>query len=122
VELAYALQNKMSYASLKNRSGNFVEPSLETFQAAAASADWSKAKDFHLVITDAPGANSWPIAASSFVLMYKQAKDAARSKTALDFFKWALEKGQKQALALDYVALPDPLVKQIEAYWASTIK
>ncbi len=122
VELAYALQNKMSYASVKNRAGNFVEPSLETFQAAAASADWSTAKDFHLVITDAPGANSWPIAASSFVLMYKQAKDAARSKTALDFFKWALEKGQKQALALDYVALPDPLVKQIEAYWASTIK
>jgi phosphate transport system substrate-binding protein len=122
VELAYALQNKMSHASVKNRAGNFVEPSLETFQAAAASADWSKTKDFHLVITDAPGANSWPIAASSFVLMYKQPKDAARSKTALDFFKWALEKGQKQALALDYVALPDPLVKQIEAYWASTIK
>jgi phosphate transport system substrate-binding protein len=122
VELAYALQNKMSYASMKNSAGKFVEPSLESFQAAAASADWSKAKDFHLVITDAPGAASWPIAASSFVLMYKQPKDAARSKTALDFFKWALEKGQKQAQALDYVALPDPLVKQIEAYWASSIK
>jgi phosphate transport system substrate-binding protein len=122
VELAYALQNKMSYASMKNSAGKFVEPSLESFQAAAASADWSKAKDFHLVITDAPGAASWPIAASSFVLMYKQPKDPARSKTALDFFKWALEKGQKQAQALDYVALPDPLVKQIEAYWASSIK
>jgi phosphate transport system substrate-binding protein len=122
VELAYALQNKMSYTSMKNRAGNFVEPNLETFQAAAASADWSTAKDFFLVITDAPGANSWPISASSFVLMYKQPKDAARSKTALDFFKWALQKGQQQAKALDYVALPDPLVKQIEAYWASTIK
>ncbi|HEX4597956.1 MAG TPA: phosphate ABC transporter substrate-binding protein PstS [Burkholderiaceae bacterium] len=122
VELAYALQNKMSYASMKNSAGNFVEPSLESFQAAAASADWSKAKDFHLVITDAPGAASWPIAASSFVLMYKQPKDEARTKTALEFFKWALEKGQQQAKALDYVALPDPLVKQIEAYWASSIK
>jgi len=122
VELAYALQNKMSYAAMKNGAGNFVEPSPESFQAAAASADWSTSKDFHLVITDAPGAASWPIAASSFVLMYKQPKDAQRSKTALDFFKWALEKGQAQAKALDYVALPDPLVKQIEAYWASTIK
>jgi len=122
VELAYALQSKMSYAAMRNSSGNFVEPSLETFQSAAASADWTKVKDFHLVITDAPGPNSWPIAASSFVLMYKQPKDAMRSKTALDFFKWALEKGQAQAKALDYVALPDPLVKQIEAYWASSIK
>jgi phosphate transport system substrate-binding protein len=122
VELAYALQNKMSYASMKNSAGKFVEPSLESFQAAAASADWTKVKDFHLVITDAPGAGSWPIAASSFVLMYKQPKDEARSRTALDFFKWALEKGQSQAKALDYVALPDPLVKQIEAYWAGTIK
>ena len=122
VELAYALQNKMSYAAMKNGAGNFVEPSPESFQAAAASADWSTSKDFHLVITNAPGAASWPIAASSFVLMYKQPKDAQRSKTALDFFKWALEKGQAQAKALDYVALPDPLVKQIEAYWASSIK
>jgi len=122
VELAYALQNKMSYAAMKNGAGNFVEPSPESFQSAAASADWSTSKDFHLVITNAPGAASWPIAASSFVLMYKQPKDAQRSKTALDFFKWALEKGQAQAKALDYVALPDPLVKQIEAYWVSSIK
>ncbi len=122
VELAYALQNKMAYASMKNRAGKFVEPSQESFQAAAAGADWINSKDFFLVITDAPGAASWPIAASSFVLMYKQPKDAARTKTALDFFKWALEKGQPQAKALDYVALPDPLVKQIEAYWAGNIK
>jgi phosphate transport system substrate-binding protein len=122
VELAYALQNKMSYTSMKNSAGNFVEPSQESFQAAAASADWSKAKDFFLVITNAPGAGSWPIAASSFVLMYKQPKDEERSRTALAFFKWALEKGQQQAKALDYVALPDPLVKQIGAYWAATIK
>jgi len=122
VELAYALQNKMSYASMKNRAGNFVEPSLESFQAAASNADWTKAKDFHLVITDAAGPNSWPIAASVFVLMYRQPKDADHTKTTLGFFKWALEKGQAQAKALDYVASPDALVKQVEAYWASTIK
>jgi phosphate transport system substrate-binding protein len=122
VELAYALQNKMAYTSVKNSAGSFVEPSLDTFQSAAASADWSKVKDFHLVITDAPGANSWPIAASVFVLMYRQPKDEERTKTALNFFKWALQNGQAQAKALDYVALPDPLVKQIEAYWASSIK
>ncbi len=122
VELAYALQNKMSYASVKNRAGSFVEPSLESFQAAAEGADWSKVKDFHLVITDSAGATSWPIAASVFVIMYRQPKDAAHTKTALEFFKWALQKGQAQAKALDYVALPEPLVRQIEAYWASTIK
>ena len=122
VELAYALQNKMSYCSMKNSAGNFVEPSLESFSAAAAGAEWGKVKDFHLVITDAPGKGSWPIAASSFVLMYKHPKDEARSKAALDFFRWALENGQKQAAALDYVALPEALVKQIEAYWTSNIK
>jgi phosphate transport system substrate-binding protein len=122
VELAYALQNKMSYVSLKNKAGNFVQPNAESFQAAAAGADWTKTKDFYLVITDADGAKSWPIAASSFVLMYRQPKDPAHTKSALDFFRYALEKGQPQAKALDYVPLPDSLVKQIEAYWASTIK
>jgi len=82
VELAYALQSKMAWAAMKNRAGNFVGPSLETFQAAAASADWTKAKDFYLVITDAPGPNSWPIAASSFVLMYssRRTRHAARPR------------------------------------------
>jgi phosphate transport system substrate-binding protein len=122
VELAYALQNKMSYAAVQNSAGKFVQPSAESFQAAAASADWKNAQDFHLVITNAPGENSWPIAASVFVLMYKQPKDAARSKAALDFFTWALENGQKQAEELDYVPLPKPLVDQIEAYWKAQIK
>ena len=122
VELAYALQNKMAYTQVKNRDGKFIEPSLESFQAAAASADWSKAKDFHLVITDAPGAKSWPIAASVFVIMYKEPKDAAGTKATLDFFKWSLEHGQVQAKALDYVPLPDALVKQIEAHWKAEIK
>jgi phosphate transport system substrate-binding protein len=122
VELAYALQNKMAYTALKNRAGNVVQPSLETFEAAAASADWSKVKDFNLVITDAPGAQSWPIAASVFVIMYRQPKDAARTRSTLEFFKWSLENGQSQAKSLDYVALPPALVKSIEAYWGTEIK
>ncbi|GMV29432.1 MAG: phosphate-binding protein [Rhodanobacteraceae bacterium] len=122
VELAYSLQNKMTYGAVQNAAGKFVQPSLASFQAAAASADWKNTKDFHLIITNAPGEASWPIAATNFILMYKQPKDAARSKNALAFFKWALENGKTQAEALDFVPLPEELVKQIEAYWAAEIK
>ena len=122
VELAYALQNKMTYVSLQNAAGNFVQPSLESFSAAAASADWKTTKDFNLVITNAPGAEAWPITATNFILMHKQAKDPARAKSARDFFKWAYENGQEQARSLDYVPLPPELVQQIEAYWAAEFK
>jgi phosphate transport system substrate-binding protein len=121
VELAYALQNKMTFAQVKNKAGNFVTPSLETFQAAASSAEWT-APDFFEVITDAPGAKSWPITASVFVMMYKQPKEAQASKDALSFFKWALEQGQADAKSLDYVSLPANLTKKIEEYWAQNIK
>ena len=122
VELAYALQNQMPYASLQNAAGNFVQPNAETFAAAAASADWASAKDFNLVITNAPGAQAWPITATNFMLMYKQPKDAKRSADTLAFFKWAFENGQAQANELHYVPLPPELVTQIEAYWASEFK
>ncbi len=122
VELAYALQNKMTYASLQNAAGNWVQPSLESFSAAAASADWKTAKDFNLVITNAPGADAWPITATNFILMHKQAKDPARAQAARDFFKWAYENGQEQAKTLDYVPLPPELVQQVEAYWTAEFK
>jgi phosphate transport system substrate-binding protein len=122
VELEYALKTGMSYTALKNHAGNFVQPGLDSFAAAAASANWDGAKDFDLVITDAPGGDAWPIAASVFVIVYRQPKDAARSKAAFEFFRWALEKGQDRAKQLNYVALPQPLVKSIEKYWASEIK
>ena len=121
VELAYAVQNKMDYAAVKNRAGVFIVPTADSFQAAAAGADWAHARDFYVVITDAEGKDSWPIAATSFVLMHRQPADAQHSKDALDFFRWALENGQADAKALDYVPLPDSLVKQIEAYWAENI-
>jgi phosphate transport system substrate-binding protein len=122
VELAYALQNKMAYTAMQNAAGNWVQPSATAFQAAAATADWKSAKDFSLVITNAPGAEAWPITATNFILMYKQPKDAQRSKATLDFFKWSLENGQPQAQALDYVPLPPELVAQVEAYWGSEFK
>ena len=122
VELAYALQNDMPYASLQNAAGNWVQPSEESFAAAAATADWASATDFNLVITNAPGADAWPITATNFMLMHKQPKDPARSKAALDFFRWAFEHGGRQASELHYVPLPEELVRQIEAYWAAEFR
>ena len=122
VELAYALQNKMSYTALQNAAGQFVLPSADTFSAAAASADWKNTKDFHLVMTNAPGENAWPITATNFILMYKQPRDARRNTDALAFFKWAFEHGQTQAQSLDYVPLPAELVAQVEAYWKHEFK
>ena len=122
VELAYALQNGMPYASMQNAAGNWVEPNDKTFAAAAATADWANATDFNLVITNAPGADAWPITATNFMLMPKQPKDPARSRATLDFFKWAFEQGQAQAAELHYVPLPAELVTQIEAYWAAEFK
>jgi phosphate transport system substrate-binding protein len=122
VELSYALQNKMAYTRVKNAAGNFVLPSDETFQAAAASADWTKSRDFFLVMTNAPGQNSWPIAATNFILMQRKPKDVSRSKEALAFFRWAYANGDAQAKSLDYVPLPDALVEQVQAYWAKELK
>ncbi len=121
VELSYALQNKMAYSRMKNAAGNFVLPSDETFQAAAASAEWGTAKDFYLVMTNAPGEKSWPITATNFILMYKQPKNAAGAKNAKEFFKWVYANGDAQAKSLDYVPLPDALVQQIDAYWAQSM-
>jgi len=122
VEYAYVLQNKMTYALVQNAAGKFVAPDLKSFQAAAASADWPKAQDFYLVMTNAPGADAYPIAATSFILMHKQPKDAARAKAVLDFFTWAFKNGQAQALALDYVPLPAALVTRIENYWKAQLQ
>jgi phosphate transport system substrate-binding protein len=122
VEYAYVLQNKMVYTLMQNSAGKFVAPSAKTFAAAAATADWANAKDFNLVMTNAPGANSYPITASTFVLMYRQPKNAAGSASARKFFNWALSKGQTQALSLDYVPLPAPLVQRINRYMTANLK
>ena len=122
VEYAYVLQNKMTFGQVQNKAGKFIKPDAASFQAAAASADWANTKDFYLIMTDAPGETAYPVAATVFMIMYKEPKDPARAATARDFFKWALENGQKQANDLDYVPLPSSLVQQIESYWAAQFK
>jgi phosphate transport system substrate-binding protein len=122
VEYAYVMQNHMTYAVLQNAAGNFIAPSAAAFAAAAQSADWAHAKDFNLVMTNAPGAQAYPLAASTFILLPKQPKDKGKSDAAIAFLKYALEKGQGQANKLDYVPLPSAVVQQIESYIGSNVK
>jgi phosphate transport system substrate-binding protein len=119
VEYTYVLQNKLAYGLVQNKAGRFVKPGAASFQAAAAGADWAQAQDFDLVMTDSPAEDAYPVAATAFILMHKTPKNAAQSKSALAFFRWALENGQKAATELDYVPLPPGLVMEIEAYWRS---
>ncbi|OJU14464.1 MAG: phosphate ABC transporter substrate-binding protein PstS [Afipia sp. 62-7] len=119
VEYAYAIRNNLAYGLVQNSAGRFVRPDAQTFQAAAASADWENTKDFYRIMTDAPGENAYPITATSFILMPKHPKDRDRSKIAADFFKWSLENGQVEAGALNYVPLPAPLVDRIGKYLKS---
>lgn len=116
VELSYALRNMMVYAALRNRSGAFVAPSIESFEAAAANATWTS-PDFYQLLTDAPGEQSWPITATTFALMPRAARDVASAEAALGFFKFSLENGKAEARKLNYVPLPDGLMRQIQASW-----
>ena len=122
VEYAYVIQNHMTWGPVQNSAGRFIGPSVASFQAAAATADWTHAQDFYLVMTNAPGPHAYPITAPTWAIMYKQPRNVARSDMALKFFKWALEHGQADAAALDYVSLPPALVARIERYWATDIK
>jgi phosphate transport system substrate-binding protein len=117
VEYAYVLQNKMAYTLVKNRDGSFVPPSAGGFQAAAAGADWNAAPGMYLILTDAPGKDAWPIAGATFILMHKVQEKPENAKQVLKFFEWAYTKGDAMAEALDYVPLPDKVVKLIEANW-----
>jgi phosphate transport system substrate-binding protein len=121
VEYAYAKQNNMTYAKMVNGAGKTVSPEIKTFQAAAANADWAKAEGYYLVLTNQPGAESWPITGASFILMHRESKDAAASATALKFFAWAYKSGGEMATQLDYVPLPANVVKQVEQTWMSSI-
>jgi phosphate transport system substrate-binding protein len=122
VEYAYAKQNNMSYAKLINKSGKAVAPSAETFQAAASNADWAHAPGYYLILTDQQGAASWPITGASFILVYATPPNPAETGEALKFFDWAYKNGSKMASDLDYVPLPEALIKQVRATWKSDIK
>jgi phosphate transport system substrate-binding protein len=122
VEYAYALQNKLNYAQMKNRDGKFVAPEIKAFQAAAAGADWNSAPGFGVVLTDQPGADSWPITGATFILMHKQQQDPQKAKQVLDFFDWAYRNGSQMAQELHYVPMPGPVSGAVEQMWKNEIK
>jgi phosphate transport system substrate-binding protein len=122
VEIAYALQNKLTYTQVMNHDGIFVTPKLSAFQAAAANADWASAPNYRLILANQPGKDSWPITAATFILVHAKQTDPEKAKAVLGFFDWSLKNGQKLAEDLLYVPLPDGLVKQIETTWSSGIK
>jgi phosphate transport system substrate-binding protein len=122
VEYAFALQNKLIYTKMVNADGKTVSPTGETFQAAAANADWSSVAGFGVILANQPGAQSWPMTAATFILIQKQPDDAVAAGEALKFFAWAYAKGDKMAQSLDYVPMPGKVVEQVEKVWESEIK
>nr|WP_228124528.1 phosphate ABC transporter substrate-binding protein PstS [Glaciimonas soli] len=121
VEYAYAKKNKLSHTQLKNRDGGFVQPDDATFKAAAAGADWAKTPGFAVDFTDAAGKTSWPITSATFILLHKTQADAAKGKEVLKFFDWAYKNGGAAATELDYVALPESVVKLVTDAWKKEI-
>jgi phosphate transport system substrate-binding protein len=122
VEYAYALQNRMTTLSLRNRAGAFVSPSIRSFAAAAASANWKKAPGFYMVLTDQPGKDTWPISGASFILVHKDHRDPARAVAMLKFFDWCYRHGADMAAKLDYVPIPNTVYELVEKTWKSEIK
>jgi phosphate transport system substrate-binding protein len=118
VEFAYAKQNKLIHTAMKNADGNFVQPDDLTFKAAAAGADWVKS-NFAVILTDQPGKDAWPLTGATFILMHVKQEKPTQANEALKFFDWSYKNGSKLAEELDYVPLPDPVVKQVLAAWAN---
>ena len=122
VEYAYAKRNKMAYASVQNKDGQFVAPDDATFQAAAAYADWKSAPGFYQILTNQPGKTSWPITGASFILLHVKQDKPQNAAEVLKFFDWALHNGQKMAAELDYVPIPEGVTKVIAEAWKTQIK
>jgi len=122
VEYAYVKKNKMIYALVKNKDGNFVEPSDDTFKAAAAGAEWAKSPGYYVILTNQSGKAAWPITGASFILMYKQQADAAKGKEVLKFFDWSFKNGEAMANELDYVAMPPAVIKLVQETWKNDVK
>ena len=116
VEYSYAVANKMAHVQLKNQAGNFVNPDDATFKAAAAGAAWDKS--FYQILTEQPGKDAWPITGATFILMYKNQDKPAQAAAALKFFDWAYSNGDKMAVDLEYVALPESVKALVRKAWA----
>ena len=117
VEYAYAKQNKLTFTKLVNKEGKIITPATESFQAAASAAKWDPAAGFYEILTDEPGAKTWPITAATFILLPKQPQDEAAATEALKFFSWAFANGGKAAEELDYIPMPKPVVALIKKSW-----
>ncbi len=117
VEYAYAKQNKLTAGQMKNKAGKYVAPTDASFKAAAAGADWTKTPGMGVVLTDQPGEGSWPVTGASFILIHRSQEKPEKAKEVLKFFDWSFANGQKMADELDYVPMPDPVVKVIQAEW-----
>lgn len=122
VEYAYAKQNNLAWVGLQNAAGKFVQPSRESFAAAAANADWEKTVGMGVILTNEQGEQSWPITAASFILIHKNAEKPEQTKGVFQFFDWAFKNGKAAASELDYVPLPDNVVEKIQAQWKSEVK
>jgi len=116
VEYAYVKQNKMTYAQLKNASGQYVSPDDSAFKAAAAGADWNKS--FYQILTNQPGKESWPITGATFILMHKVQDKPDNASAVLKFFDWSYKNGDKVADDLDYVPMPPSVKDTIRKSWA----
>jgi len=122
VEYAYAKQNKLSYAQMFNKDGAVVTPNDDSFKAAAAGADWNSVPGMGVVLTNQPGKASWPMTGASFILIHKVQEKPEHGKEVLKFFEWSFKNGARMADELDYVPMPDPVVKLIQSVWKSQIK
>jgi phosphate transport system substrate-binding protein len=122
VEYAYAKQNKMTAVNMINKEGKSIAPNAAAFQAAAANADWEKSDHYYVILTNQAGAESWPIAGATFILIHTQPQDPAAAAEALKFFAWAYKSGSKMAEDLDYVPMPDKVVASIQKMWNADIK
>ena len=122
VEWAYAKKNKLSHTQLKNKDGQFLQPDDENFKAAAASAEWTRTPGFAVVLTDTAGKNSWPITGVSYILMHRAQADAAKGKEVVKFFDYAYKNGDAAAADLDYVPMPDSVVKLVQGAWKAQLK
>ena len=122
VEYAYAKQNKLKVAKMVNRDGNAVLPNEDTFKAAAAGADWASAPGMALLLTHQPGAQSWPMSGATFILMHTTQAKPENAREVLKFFEWSFQNGGQMASELDYVPMPDPVVKMIRSAWKQQIK
>jgi phosphate transport system substrate-binding protein len=122
VEWAYAKKNKLAHTQLKNKDGQYLQPDDENFKAAAASAEWTRTPGFAVVLTDTAGKKSWPITGVSYILMHRSQADAAKGKEVVKFFDYAYKNGDAAAAELDYVPMPDSVVKLVQGAWKAQLK